>query len=148
MQLHELHPAPGSRPRRHRVGRGVGSGWGKRAGRGQKGQKSRSGGVKGPAFEGGQTPLHRRLPKRGFVSPNKKVYEVVPLQVLNGFPAGSVVTPADLKGAGLVKEGMLVKILGGGELKVALTVQAHGFSKSAQAGIEAAGGKAEVIKGA
>ena len=148
MQVHELHPAPGARPQRHRVGRGVGSGWGKRAGRGQKGQKSRSGRGKGPAFEGGQTPLHRRLPKRGFIPIAKRVFEVVPLAVLNGFPAGSVVTPQDLREAGLVKGGTAVKILGGGELKIALTVQAHAFSKSARTGIEAAGGKAEVIASA
>ncbi|MBE3583612.1 MAG: 50S ribosomal protein L15 [Limnochordaceae bacterium] len=146
MQLHELHPAPGSRPRRHRVGRGIGSGWGKRAGRGQKGQKSRSGGVKGPYFEGGQTPLQRRLPKRGFVHASHKVYALVDVGQLGRFPAQTVVTPEVLVQAGLVKAGEpAVKILGDGELHVPLTVRVHKVSRSAAAKIEEAGGKVEVI---
>lgn len=147
MKLHELQPAPGSRKTPHRVGRGIGSGMGKTSRRGQKGQGARSGGVKGPGFEGGQMPIHMRLPKRGF---NNAVfateYAVVNVESLQRFGQGEVVTPERLVEAGVikrVKDG--VKVLGGGELGVALTVKAHRFSKSAIEKIEAAGGKAEVI---
>lgn len=146
MRIHELKPAEGSTFERKRKGRGIGSGLGKTAGKGHKGQKARSGGGKGPSFEGGQTPLQRRLPKRGFTNIFKKVYAEVKLEDLNRFAPGTVVTPEVLQESGLVKkleDG--VKILGNGELKQSLTVRAHGFTKSAAAKIEAAGGKIEVI---
>lgn len=147
LQLHDLKPAPGARRARRRVGRGIGSGLGKTSGRGQKGQKARSGGGKGPYFEGGQMPLQRRLPKRGFNNARfAKEFAVVNVADLARFEAGTTVTPELLKETGLVgriKDG--VKILGDGELTAALTVQAHAFSKSAVEKIEAAGGKAEVI---
>lgn len=148
MRLHELVPNPGARKRARRVGRGTGSGRGKTAGRGQKGQGARSGGLKPVWFEGGQTPLQRRLPKRGFKNPFKKVYAVVNLDDLNRFEAGTVVTPELLRERRLVRgrfDG--VKVLGDGELNVSLQVQAHAFSKAAVEKIEAAGGKAEVIAG-
>jgi large subunit ribosomal protein L15 len=147
MKLHELSPSPGSTKTRKRVGRGNGSGLGKTSGRGHKGQNARSGGGVRPGFEGGQTPLFRRLPKRGFTNaPFKKDLEEVNVSRLNKFEAGTVVTPAMLVEAKIiknVKDG--VKILGQGDLTVALTVQAHGFSASAIEKIQAAGGKAEVI---
>ncbi|WEG12655.1 50S ribosomal protein L15 [Pullulanibacillus sp. KACC 23026] len=146
MKLHELQPAQGSRKERKRVGRGNGSGLGKTSGRGQKGQKSRSGGGVRPGFEGGQMPLIQRLPKRGFTNPNRKVYEIVNLETLNRFAEGTEVTPELLLETRVikqVKDG--VKILGSGQLQVKLTVKAHKFSDSAKAAIEAAGGQAEVI---
>ncbi len=146
MRIHELKPAPGSNSSRKRVGRGIGSGLGKTSGKGHKGQKARSGGGKGPHFEGGQTPLQRRLPKRGFTNIFQKVYAEVKLEDLNRFSTGTVVTPQLLHENGLVKrveDG--IKILGNGEIKHALTIQAHGFTKSAAAKIEEAGGKVEVI---
>lgn len=148
MKLHELKPAEGSKSVRKRVGRGIGSGLGKTSGRGHKGQKARSGGGVRPGFEGGQNPLYRRLPKRGFSNARfRKEYAIVNLEQLNGFAAGTEVTPELLVERGLVKnvkDG--VKILGDGELKVALTIKAHKFSQSAIAKIEAAGGKSEVIQ--
>ncbi len=148
MKLHELKPAEGSKFVRKRVGRGIGSGLGKTSGRGHKGQKARSGGGVRPGFEGGQNPLYRRLPKRGFNNDRFRTeYAIVNLEQLNGFAAGTEVTPELLVERGLVKnvkDG--VKILGDGELKVALTVKAHKFSQSAVAKIEAAGGKSEVIQ--
>jgi len=139
--------APGARRERKRLGRGIGSGLGKTAGRGQKGQLARSGGKPGPYFEGGQMPLQRRLPKRGFNNARfAKVYSIVNVSDLARFEAGSVVTPEVLLESGLIRQirdG--VKILGDGELTTALTVQAHAFSKAAVEKIEAAGGKAEVI---
>ncbi|EGL81996.1 ribosomal protein L15 [Caldalkalibacillus thermarum TA2.A1] len=146
MKLHELKPAPGSRKARKRVGRGIGSGMGKTAGRGTKGQKARAGGGVRPGFEGGQMPLYRRLPKRGFNNPTRKEYAVVNLETLNRFEEGTTVTPELLKETGIVKnlkDGL--KILGDGELKVKLTVKANKFSQSAIEKIEAAGGKTEVI---
>ncbi|MFV9511641.1 50S ribosomal protein L15 [Tepidibacillus sp. LV47] len=146
MKLHELKPAEGARHTRKRVGRGIGSGNGKTAGRGTKGQNARSGGGVRPGFEGGQNPLYRRLPKRGFRNPMRKEYVVVNLDALNRFEAGTTVTPELLKEKGLVKQikdG--VKILGNGELNVQLTVKAHKFSQSAIEKIAAAGGKTEVI---
>lgn len=147
MKLHELKPAPGSRKARRRVGRGIGSGLGKTSGRGQKGQGARAGGGKGPGFEGGQTPIYMRLPRRGFNNKAFAVrYAVVNVGRLAQFEKGETVTPERLVEAGIVKDlkdG--VKILGDGELGVALTVRAHRFSKSAIEKIEAAGGKAEVI---
>ncbi len=146
MRIHELKPAEGSNRRRKRVGRGMASGHGKTSGRGHKGQGARSGGGKGPYFEGGQTPLVRRLPKRGFTNVFQKVYAEVKLNDLNRFAPGTVVTPELLMESGLVKKvNDGIKILGNGEVSHALTVQAHSFTKSAAAKIEEAGGKVEVI---
>jgi large subunit ribosomal protein L15 len=141
MKLHELSPAKGSTHRRKRVGRGPGSGLGKTAGRGHKGQKSRSGyrGVLG--FEGGQMPLIRRVPKRGFNNIFKQEYAVVNLAQFADLQGE--ITPATLLAAGLVRRGKPVKVLGDGEVKKALTVVAHKFSKTARAKIEAAGGRCE-----
>lgn len=146
MKIHELQPAPGAKTSPKRVGRGIGSGLGKTSGKGHKGQKARSGGGKGPAFEGGQTPLQRRLPKRGFTNIFAKEYAEVNVEQLNRFADGTEVTPELLKQSGIVKnlkDG--VRILGQGELSKRLTVKANGFTKSAVAKIETAGGKAEVI---
>lgn len=146
MDLSSLHPAPGARSARKRVGRGPGSGLGKTAGRGHKGRKSRSGGNSPPGYEGGQMPLQRRLPKRGFTNPFRKEYEVVNLSSLGGFAAGSVVDAAALASAGLVsRRAKRVKILGNGTLEHALTVKAQAFSESAKAAIEAKGGSVEVV---
>jgi large subunit ribosomal protein L15 len=147
IRLHNLQPAPGSRKNRKRVGRGKGSGSGKTAGRGQKGQNSRSGSHRNPGFEGGQMPLYRRIPKLGGFTPrNRRVYAVVNVVDLERFEANMVVDPAALAGAGLIKkERENVKILGDGELKTSLTVRAHAFTRTAREKIEAAGGKAEVI---
>jgi large subunit ribosomal protein L15 len=144
--LSNLKPPRGSRHRKVRVGRGMGSKLGKTSGAGNKGQQSRRGYSRRPGFEGGQMPLHRRLPKRGFSSPFPKEWAVVNVERLNVFAAGDTVTPETLAGRGIVRamrDG--VKILGDGELKIALTVQAHAFSKSAQEKIAAAGGKAEIL---
>ncbi len=144
--LSNLKPPRGSRHRKVRVGRGKGSKMGKTAGAGNKGQQSRRGYSRRPGFEGGQMPLHRRLPKRGFHSPFPKEFAIVNVETLNAFAAGDTVTPEALAGRGIVRalrDG--VKILGDGELKVALTVQAHAFSKSAQEKITGAGGKIEVL---
>jgi large subunit ribosomal protein L15 len=147
MKLHELKPAPGSRKAPKRVGRGPGSGTGKTAGRGHKGQKSRSGYRRMRGFEGGQMPLHRRLPKRGFTNIFRKEYRTVNVERLNGFEAGSVVDPAALQQAGLLKKGSSeVKVLGNGALSVALTVRAHRFTEAAAKKIEAAGGKVERLE--
>jgi large subunit ribosomal protein L15 len=146
MDLSNLKPAAGSTKNRKRIGRGPGSGTGKTSGKGHKGQNARSGGGVKPGFEGGQMPLQRRLPKRGFASLNKKVYSLVNLRDLEGFESGTVVDLEALGKVGLVgsiKDG--VKILADGDLSKPLTVQAHKFSKTAAAKIEAAGGKAEVI---
>ena len=146
MKLHELKPAPGTTKTRKRVGRGQGSGLGKTSGRGHGGQKSRSGGGVRPGFEGGQMPLHRRLPKRGFTNIFKKEFAEVNVDKLNIFDNGEVVTPEELKNKGIINkvyDG--VKILGTGDLEKKLTVKAHKFSKSAEEKIQAAGGNAEVI---
>jgi len=146
MDLSNLKPALGSTKTRKRLGRGAGSGLGKTSGKGHKGQKARSGGSIKAGFEGGQMPLQRRLPKRGFTSLDKKVYALVNLRDLEQFEAGSVIDIEALALAGLVNKIIDgVKILGDGELTKTLTVQAHKFSKSAQEKIEAAGGKVEVI---
>ena len=146
MKLHELKPAEGSRQVRNRVGRGTSSGNGKTAGRGQKGPKARSGGGVRLGFEGGQTPLFRRLPKRGFTNVNRKDYAVINLDVLNRFEDGAEVTPVALVEAGIVKnEKAGIKVLANGELNKKLTVKAAKFSKAAQEAIEAAGGSIEVI---
>jgi len=146
MDLSNLKPAIGSTKNRKRIGRGPGSGTGKTAGKGHKGQKARSGGSVKPGFEGGQMPLQRRLPKRGFTPLTKKVYALVNLHDLEGFESGSVVDLEALGKARLISDlGDGVKILGDGEITKALTVRAHKFSKSAVEKIEKAGGKAEVI---
>ena len=145
MKLHELEATQGSRNKNFRVGRGVGSGNGKTSGRGQKGQNARTSGGVRLGFEGGQMPIYRRLPKRGFNNINHNEYAIVNIASLNKFKEGTVVTPALLVESGLVrKEFDGVKILGNGELTVKLTVQANKFSKSAVEAIEKAGGKTEV----
>ncbi len=146
MKLHELKPAEGSRKVRKRVGRGIGSGNGKTAGKGHKGQNARSGGGVRPGFEGGQNPLYRRLPKRGFTNPTRKEFAVVNLETLNRFDANTEVTPELLIETGTVKNVKYgIKILGNGKIEKSLTVKAHKFSASAVEAIEAAGGKTEVI---
>jgi len=144
MDLSCLSPAPGAKKNRKRVGRGNGSGNGKTAGRGHKGQGSRSGGGPAQGFEGGQMPLTRRVPKRGFHNPFRIEYVPVNLDTLNRFEAGQEVSPETLREAGLVRREM-IKILAKGEVKHALTVKAHGFSKRAKEKIEAAGGTAVII---
>lgn len=146
MKLHELKPAKGAVKNRKRLGRGTATGQGETAGRGHNGQNSRSGGGTRPGFEGGQMPLYRRIPKRGFNNPFKKVWSIVNVEDLNKFEEGTEVTPAVLMESGLIKrlnDG--VKILGDGALEKKLTVKANKFTQSAQEKIEAAGGKAEVI---
>lgn len=146
MKLHDLSPAAGSKVRRVRVGRGLGSGLGKTSGRGQKGQNSRSGGGTRPGFEGGQRPLYLRLPKRGFTNIFAKEYVVINVVDLNRFEDGAEVNPVSLIEVGLIKnvrDG--IRILGSGELSRKLTVQAHGFTKTAAEKIQAAGGTVEVI---
>ncbi|MBE3556419.1 MAG: 50S ribosomal protein L15 [Firmicutes bacterium] len=146
MRLNELHAPEGARHAKKRVGRGIGSGHGKTAGRGTKGQGARSGGNVRPGFEGGQMPITRRLPKRGFKNPNHKEYVAVNVGRLERFDAGTVVTPQLLLQERVVSrlaDG--IKILGGGEISKPLTVQAAAFSETAAAKIAAAGGKAEVI---
>ncbi len=146
MKLHELQYTEGARKNNFRLGRGQGSGNGKTAGKGHKGQKARSGGLGKLGFEGGQTPLARRLPKRGFTNINRKEYAIINLTQLNAFEDGAEVTPAVLKDMGIVKQGKDgIKVLGEGELEKKLTVKAHKFSKTAVAMIEKAGGTAEVI---
>jgi large subunit ribosomal protein L15 len=147
MELHTLSPKAGSRKDRKRVGRGPGSGNGKTAGRGHKGQLSRSGTKQRRNFEGGQMPLVRRLPKRGFTNIFRKEFAIVNIGQLDRFPAGAEVTPEVLLAEGVVsqlRDG--VKVLGDGTLSRKLTVRAHAFSKSARASIEAAGGSCEVIE--
>lgn len=146
MKLHELSPAEGSVKERFRVGRGHGSGNGKTAGKGHKGQKARSGGGVRPGFEGGQMPLQRRVPKRGFNNIFATKYTAVNISELNGFEDGAVIDADALKAAGIIKKSLDgVKILGRGELEKKLTVNAAAFSESAKRKIEEAGGKAEVI---
>ena len=147
MKLHELQRNIGATQSKKRVGRGPGSGLGKTSGRGQKGQKARSGGSINPVFEGGQLPLYRRLPKRGFTNAKfKTVYAVVNVADLNRFEDGTVVTPALLKDAGLLKKQCDgVKVLGYGKIERKLTVQANKFSSSAIEKLKEAGSKAEVI---
>ena len=146
MKLHELQPAAGSTTAKKRLGRGVGSGLGKTSGKGHKGAKARSGGGKRPGFEGGQMPLYRRVPKKGFTNIFGTEYAVVNVEALEAFEDGAVVTVADLVAAGIVKKTLDgVKILGNGELTKKLTVQANKFTATAKEKIEALGGKAEVI---
>ena len=149
MKLNDLKPnAGGGSKARKRLGRGIGSGLGKTSGKGHKGQNARSGGGVRPGFEGGQMPLFRRMPKRGFTNTFATIYATVNIDDLNRFEENTVVTPELLFEEGVVKKGKAkdgVKILGDGELSVKLTVQAHKFSKTAAEKIEAAGGKVEVI---
>lgn len=149
MKLHDLRPAEGGGVKaRKRIGRGIGSGTGKTSGKGHKGQNARSGGGVRPGFEGGQMPLFRRLPKRGFTNIFAKEYAVINVSDLNAFENGAEVTPEILIEQGIIKKAKAkdgVRILGDGELSVKLTVKAQHFSKAAAEKIEAAGGKAEVI---
>jgi large subunit ribosomal protein L15 len=146
MKLHELKPTEGSRKERNRVGRGTGSGNGKTSGKGHKGQNARSGGGVRPGFEGGQTPLFQRLPKRGFTNINRKDFAIVNLETLNRFENGTEVTPELLLETGVVSNAKAgIKVLGNGTLDKKLTVRAHKFSSTAKDAIEAAGGTVEVI---
>lgn len=145
MKIEDLKPAPGSTKKNKRVGRGIGSGHGKTSCKGHKGQKARSGGGKGAGFEGGQMPLQRRLPKRGFKNYFKKEFDVINLGDLAKIEGIDVITPDVLEGRGLVKGNRMVKILGDGELKKAVTIRANAFSESALKKIADAGGKAEKI---
>ena len=146
MKLHHLKPAPGSKQRKIRVGRGEAGRRGKTAGRGTKGQKAR--GTVRPGFEGGQMPLQRRMPKlKGFRNRNKEVYAVLNVERLQSFAAGTEVTPDLLREQGLVKQRGRIKVLGEGELDRALTVHAHAFSLGAVEKIKAAGGSVEVVEG-
>ena len=146
MKLNELRPPKGARKKRKRIGRGEGSGHGGTSTKGHKGLKARSGGTRSPGFEGGQMPLQRRLPKRGFTNPSRKEWTVVNLGDLTVFPEGAVVDVESLKSSGLVRKVAFgVKILGDGEISRPLTIRAHAFSLAAKKKIEAAGGKAEVI---
>ncbi len=148
MRLHELSPNPGSTKAKKRIGRGLGSGKGRTAGRGQKGQKSRSGDRNlPPFFEGGQTPFLMRIPKRGFKNPTSKEYEIVNVKVLEErFEANQEVNPDILKELGIIHCTSAVKILGDGEITKPLKVKAHKFSESAKKKIEAAGGSVEIIE--
>lgn len=144
MKLNELSPAEGSNKNRKRIGRGVGSGWGKTSGRGSKGFKARSGGSVRPGFEGGQMPIHRRLPKRGFTNIFKKQFAILNIKDLSKFESGSIVDEPALIKAGLVKgkrDG--IKILGDGEISTSLTIKSCQVSQRAKEKIEAAGGKIE-----
>ncbi len=146
MKLHELKPAEGARKERNRVGRGIGSGNGKTSGRGHKGQNARSGGGVRLGFEGGQTPLFQRLPKRGFTNINRKEYAVVNLDALNRFEDGTEVTPELLIETGVVRnEKSGIKILAKGNIEKKLAVKANKFSSAAKEAIEAAGGSTEVV---
>lgn len=146
MKIHDLSPVEGSRKKKKRVGRGPGSGHGKTSCRGHKGQKSRSGGGIRPGFEGGQMPLHRRLPKRGFTNIFKKQYALINIKDLNRFDPNSTLDLDALKNAGLVKkEKDGIKLLGDGEISHPVVIKIHKVSKIAREKIEAAGGKVEVI---
>jgi len=146
MKLDELKPVAGTNKKRKRVGRGDGSGHGKTSCRGHKGQGARSGGNTKPGFEGGQMPLQRRLPKRGFHNPFRVEMAVVNLTQLEAFPSGGEVTPEALRAQGLVRgKDRRIKILGDGSLSKPLTIKAHGFSAKAKEKIEASGGKVELI---
>jgi large subunit ribosomal protein L15 len=146
VNLSNLKPPRGSRHRKVRVGRGIGSKLGKTAGKGNKGQKSRKGYSRRPGFEGGQMPLRRRIPKRGFHNPTHSEYAVVNVESLGIFEAGTTVTPELLIASGLIRQVRAdIKVLGDGELKHSLTVHAHKFSKSAAEKITAAGGKVELL---
>ncbi|MFN3202296.1 MAG: 50S ribosomal protein L15 [Bradymonadia bacterium] len=145
-ELSNLTPAEGAVRKKKRIGRGESSGWGKTAGRGMKGQKSRSGGGPARGFEGGQMPLARRLPKRGFVSRSREEIAIINVGALANFEAGTIVDEEFLRTRGLIKKrATALKILGDGEISVSLTVKAHKFSKSAVQKIESAGGTVEIL---
>jgi large subunit ribosomal protein L15 len=148
MELNTIKPAAGSKKNRRRVGRGIGSGLGKTAGRGHKGQKSRAGGYHKVGFEGGQMPLQRRVPKiKGFQNPNRVEWAVVNVERLSeAFEPKATVTPEDLLGKGIVRKGLPVKVLGRGDIDRALTVRAHAVSATARTKIEGAGGTIELIE--
>ncbi|MEW6002069.1 MAG: 50S ribosomal protein L15 [Nitrospirota bacterium] len=146
MRIEDLRPVEGSRKKTRRIGRGIGSGRGKTAGKGHKGQKARSGGAKGIGFEGGQMPLQRRLPKRGFKNPFRVEYAIINLKDLGKLEGLDNITPDILREKGIIKDlkdGL--KILGDGEISRPITIRAHAFSASASAKIAASGGKAEII---
>jgi large subunit ribosomal protein L15 len=145
LTLSDIGPARGSRSSKRRIGRGVGSGMGKTATKGHKGQKARSGWSMPASFEGGQMPLVRRLPKVGFNSPFRVEYKAVNLGLLNSFEDGALVTPAEMKSAGLCDGRLPIKVLAKGELKKKLTVKAHAFSDAAKTAIQSAGGSAELL---
>ena len=147
MKLHDIGPTPGSKKTRHRVGRGDSSGWGKTAGRGEKGQKSRSGAKIRPFFEGGQIPLFRRLPKRGFKNADRIIYQIVNLSQLEAaFNAGDVADETTMREKKLLAKGeCVIKVLANGYISKAITVKAAKFSEAAKAKIEAAGGSVEII---
>ena len=145
VELSQLRPPRGARKKPQRVGRGIGARKSKTAGRGDKGQLSRRGSRRRPGFEGGQMPLHRRLPKRGFTNIFRTEYAVVNVKALNGFADGARVTPEELRARGLVRRRGMVKILGDGSLKVKLAVAAHAFSVLARQKIEQAGGSVELV---
>jgi large subunit ribosomal protein L15 len=145
MRLDAMKPAPGSRRPRKRLGRGPGSGLGKTSGKGHKGARARTGFVDKPGFEGGQMPMQRRLPKRGFTNASRVEYQIVNLRDLERFDAASVVDAEALAGKGLASGRRPIKILAKGKLTRGLTVRAHAFSASARQAIEAAGGKTEVV---
>lgn len=148
MRLHELKPPAGSRTPKKRVGRGSGSGLGKTCGRGHKGQNSRSGGGVRPGYEGGQMPLQRRLPKRGFTNIFKKQFSLVNLRDLSIFEDGSIIDPEGLAAANLIrKPDLTVKLLGQGKITKVLTIKVHAASVSAAQAVEAAGGSVEIIGG-
>lgn len=148
MRLHELYPFPEEYKQRRRIGRGSGSGWGKTAARGHNGQKSRSGGGVRPGFEGGQMPLARRLPKRGFKNPFRVEYEAVNVgRLIALFDGKDEITLADMYERGIVKDGAPVKVLGTGEVDKAVTIEAHRFSASAAEKIAKAGGNAKAVEG-
>jgi large subunit ribosomal protein L15 len=144
MRLHDLKPAPGAKSTPKRLGRGIGSGLGKTSGKGHKGQNARAGGGVRPGFEGGQMPLQRRMPKRGFTNPAKIVYEVVNLRDIDRLEEDEV-TPEVLRAHRLARGGGPIKVLGEGRLSRPRTVRAHAFSQAARRLIEEAGGKAEVV---
>ena len=147
MRLHELYAFPEEYKNRKRIGRGSGSGWGKTAARGHNGQKSRSGGGVRPGFEGGQMPLARRLPKRGFKNPFREVYETVNIgRLLTMFEGKDEITLADMYERGVIKNGAPVKVLGTGDIDKAVTIEAHRFSASAADKIAKAGGTAKAIE--
>ena len=146
MRLSELQPAPGSKHKKKRVGRGPASGWGKTAGRGHKGQNSRAGGGTKPGFEGGQMPLTRRIPKRGFTNIFRKPWAIVNLRDLKRFAADTVVDALALKEAGLIRQKTRrIKLLAQGEVTVPLVVRVHSVSSQARTRVEAAGGRVEVV---
>jgi large subunit ribosomal protein L15 len=144
MQLHELRPAEGSRKKRRRVGRGEGSGRGKTAGRGSKGQNARSGGGVSVGFEGGQMPLQRRIPKRGFTNIFEKKYEIINVKDLRNFASGETIDREKLREAGLVKKSVGLKLLGVGEISHPLTIRVDKVSRTAREKIESVGGTVEV----